>query len=71
MSLPERHKKLLTPKGFDELFEDEISKSDTHEKAFKELKRESLVVFEQCIFKNYESYRISRSRRIKECQSAN
>ena len=69
MGLPKRHKKLLTPEGFDELFEREISRHSTHAEAFQELKKECLVIFGQCRYDTYQSYRLSRSQRIKRKQT--
>lgn len=71
MSLPVRHKKLLTPEGFDELFERELSRHRTHEEAFNELKKESLVIFGQCRYDNFKSYQNARARRIKNRQHVN
>ena len=61
----------MTPEGFDELFEKEISSFETYEQAFKELRQECLVIFGSCRYENYESYRNARARRIKNRQSVN
>lgn len=65
MSLPRRHKKLLTREGFNELFEREIKRHDTHKEAFAELKQESLVIFGTCRYDNFESFRKARSQYLK------
>lgn len=56
---------MLSPQGFDEVFEKEASKHPTYRKAFRELNREYREVFGQPRYSNYESYRISRRQRIK------
>lgn len=56
MSLPKRHKKLLTPEGFDELFEREIPKFDTHGEAFEELWLESIIVYGYCLYDGYDAF---------------
>lgn len=68
MGLPERHKKLLTKEGFNELFERELSRFDTHKETFKQLRQESLVIFGQCRYDNYQSFRKSRSKYVKSRQ---
>ena len=69
--LSKRHRKLMRKDGFNELFEREIPRHDTYEEAFQELHRESLVVFGECRYENYESFRKSRARYIRNRQSLN
>lgn len=69
MSLPLRHKKLLTRDGFNELFERELCRHKTHKEAFAELKKECLVIFGQCRYDNFESFRLSRKKWIEQKQS--
>lgn len=71
MSLPVRHKKLLTREGFNELFEREMNRFDTHKETFQELKKESLVIFGECRYNNYQSFRKSRAKYIRSQQSLN
>lgn len=57
---------MTDPKGFDELFEQEISKHDTYEEAYLALEAEYQQVFSKPRYTSYESYRIARRQRIKK-----
>lgn len=65
MRIPKRIKKLRTPSGFDEVFEQEIRKHPTYEDAFETLNKEFKQWFDEPRYKNYEAYRQSRRQRIK------
>lgn len=57
MSLPKRHKKLLTKEGFNELFERELSRFDnSHRYVFKQLWKESIIVYDCCLYDDYEAF---------------
>lgn len=66
MRIPKRILKLRTPTGFDELFEQEISRHRTHKEAFQVLNDEFEEAFGEPRYTSYDSYRISRSKRIKK-----
>lgn len=65
MTIPERIKKMNKPSGFDELFDKELVHHSTYKQAYEALESEYEEVFGERRYKNYESYRKARSRRIK------
>ena len=65
MDITDRHIKMISPAGFDALFEQEINNHPTHEQAFNSLNEEYLAAFGKVRYSNFESYRITRLQRIR------
>lgn len=65
MEIPERIKMMNKPSGFDELFTKELMHHRTYKEAYEALETEYKGVFGERRYKNYESYRKARSRRLK------
>ena len=63
MRLPKRLQKMVSPKGFDEVFYAELHRYESQRKAFNALNQEYAKTFGQKRYKNFESYRKSRSKR--------
>jgi len=62
--LPNRHRKLLTPRGFDELFWQEVRCGFSQKEAFESLNMEHERITGRKRYKNFGSY--YRTRRERE-----
>jgi|GEM_PF-2320109 len=60
--------RLHDPKEFDKRFIEKTRESDTYEEAYFEVEKEHKSVFGANKYSNYESYRVSRYKRIKNNQ---
>jgi len=50
---PQRHQKLLTPEGFKQLHREMRMPP---EEAFRQLWKESIIVYERCIYSDFEAF---------------
>lgn len=57
--------KMIDPKGFDEVFNEETNGKETYKETFDRLNRDFSEAFDRKRYKNYEAYRQSRRQRIK------
>lgn len=71
LRIPERIKKMVNPKGFDSLFEEEVSNYDTRKDAFIKLNREYMKAFGKPRYENFKSFDRSYRRRLKSRMSSN
>lgn len=60
MSLPERLLKIATKKGYHKVWEQYVGEGMSHEQAYKEVEDEYREHFDGTMYKNYESFRVSR-----------
>lgn len=65
MEISERQSKMITPQGFDELFERAINKGNTQPEVFEQMNKEFRQAFGENRYKNFESYRVTRLKRVK------
>lgn len=56
---------LLTNEGYDKRFEQMCVEYDTYEKAFRAVERQFKSYFGKNRYNNYESYRVTRAKRLK------
>lgn len=62
---------LHNPHKFDDRFLEKTRSCDTYEEAYQAVEEEYRKAFRTTKYKNYESYRKARSRRIKDKAKAN
>lgn len=60
---------LHDPAEFDRRFEELVPESDTYRTAYLRVEKEHEATFGYRKYSNYESYRVTRSRRIKRRQN--
>ena len=66
MKISKRLIRMVQPDGFDEIFNQELKNYDTYEKCFNALNAEYREVFGEPRYSTYDSYRLSRRKRIKK-----
>jgi hypothetical protein len=66
MEISSRQLKMRTPEGFDQLFEQAINKGKTQPEVFEQMNAEFKEAFGESRYKNFESYRVTRQKRIKK-----
>jgi len=63
--ISERLVQMIDPRGFDRVFEEELSQNETYRQTFQRLNSEFEEAFGRNRYANYESYRQARRQRMK------
>lgn len=71
MDLPERKIKLATKRGYNSLFEREVSKGKTQKEAFWEIENEYRETFSESKYSSFESFYAVRHRDLRNRLSRN